>query len=192
MTRLLPLPLLLLAPAATFARSDAAAKAEDRGTAEVQADPSNPQYTWGPHGESRLYGLSYIEEDDTDGTRLQGISLLWSSWDETVDFNGGLGFWLAAQDGGSQTIFGGGIEVSWIPWVPRAPVRLGPRFRLGLEHRRRDPDEGYGGLFAAGAEAAFWIGRRLQVALMVDQEIPFRADDRTQVGVALRIARSRY
>ena len=160
-----------------------------------QQDPeeSSAQFAWGPHAESRVYGVSYIEEDEPDGTTLQGVSVLWSNWDETIRlFNGGFGLWLAAQEGDSQTVLGGGVEVSLTPWVPRAPLRFGPRFRFGLEHRSRDPDDGFGGLFAVGVEAALWIGRSVQIAVTVDRELLFPADDRTQVGVAFRLARSRY
>jgi hypothetical protein len=168
------------------------AAVEESANESRAPDRARPRSAWGPHAESRIYGLSYIKEDEPDGTRLQGISLLWSNWDETVDFNGGLGWWVAYQDGGGQTIYSGGFEATWSPWVPRAPLRFGPRFRLGLEHRRSDPDEGFGGLAAAGVELAFWIGDSLQIAVIADREWPFRAEDRTQFGVALRFARRRY
>ncbi len=168
------------------------AAVEGRADGSRAPDRARPRSAWGPHAESRIYGLSYVEEDEPDGTRLQGISLLWSSWDETVDFNGGLGWWVAWQDGGGQTIYSGGFEATWLPWVPQAPVRFGPRFRLGLEHRRSDPDEGFGGLAAGGVELAFWIGDSFQIAVIADREWPFRAAARTQLGLALRFARRRY
>ncbi len=198
---LLPIPALVVLACLPLAA--AGAPPETRPAVEVAAqavpaadsralDRARPRSAWGPHAESRIYGLSYVEEDEPDGTRLQGISLLWSSWDETVDFSGGLGWWVAWQDGGRQTIYSGGFEATWLPWVPQAPVRFGPRLRLGLEHRRSDPDDGFGGLAAAGVELAFWIGDSLQIAVIADREWPFRAEDRTQFGVALRFARRRY
>ena len=117
-----------------------AAEAEEAASENASEQVFLPLNPWGPHAESTVYALSYIEEDEPDGTRLQGISLLWSSWDETVDFSGGLGVWLSAQKGDSQTVIGAGAEVTLYPWVFQAPVRFGPRFRLGVEHRRRDPD----------------------------------------------------
>lgn len=154
---------------------------------------ARPRWKWGPHAVSRIYGLSYVEEDEPDGgPRLRGVSLLYSSWDETVSFSGGFGWFLSWQDGGGQTIWDGGLEMTWLPWVPKAPVRIGPRLRLGLQHRRSDPDEGFGGLAAAGVELAFWLGDGFQIALLAEHEWPFPADDRTRVGLALRFARRRY
>ncbi len=146
----------------------------------------------GPHAESRVYGIGYIEEDDTDGTELRGVHLLWSNWDESVDWNGGFGLWLSGQWADGQTVIGSGVEVTLLPWVPNSPWRIGPRFRLGAEYRRRDPDDGFGGLFAAGIEGAVWMGRGLQLALTVDREFHFTTDDRTEYGLSLRFARSRY
>ena len=169
-----------------------AAEAEEAASENASEQVFLPLNPWGPHAESTLYGFSYIEEDEPDGTRLQGISLLWSSWDETVDFSGGLGVWLSAQTGDSQTVIGAGAEVTLYPWVFQAPVRFGPRFRLGVEHRRRDPDDGFGGLFAIGVEGAIWIGGSFQIALTIDREMSFPAEDRTQFGLSFRLARPRY
>lgn len=186
--------LFAFASASTLAAPE---QADDESTAVPAADSralerARPRSEWGPHAESRIYGLAYVEEDEPDGTRLRGVSLLWSSWDETVDFNGGLGGYLSWQDGGQQTIWGGGFEATWLPWVPQAPVRFGPRLRLGLEHRRIAPDDGLGGLAAAGLELGFWIGDRFQIAVIADREWPFHAAARTQIGISLRYARRRY
>jgi hypothetical protein len=154
---------------------------------------ARPRWEWGPHAVSRIYGLAYIGEDEPDdGPRLHGVSLLWSSWDETVDLSGGLGWYLSWQEGGDQTIWSGGFEMTWLPRVPVAPVRFGPRLRLGLEHRDSAPDEGLGGVAAAGLELAFWMGDSFQLALLGDYEWPFHAGSRVQVGLALRFARPRY
>jgi len=172
--------------------------ADDEATAvpaagEKALERARPRSEWGPHAESRIYGLAYVEEEDEPGnTRLRGVSLLWSNWDETVDFNGGLGWYLSWQDGDRQTIWGGGFEMTWLPWVPEAPVRFGPRLRLGLEHRASLPDDGLSGMAAAGLELGFWIGDHLQLALIADREWPFQADARTQFGISLRYSRRRY
>lgn len=175
---------------------------ESAGGDEAAAEPAaasraleraRPRSEWGPHAVSRIYGLAYVEEDDEPGdTRLRGVRLLWSSWDETVDFSGGLGWYFSWQDGGRQTIWGGGFEMTWLPWVPVAPVRFGPRVRLGLQQRDVPPDDGLGGMAAAGLELGVWIGDHLQVALIADREWPFHAQARTQFGFSLRYARRRY
>ena len=203
------LSILVLIALAT-APSLAAGKPEDKPIAaaespvddEASAVPAaesraleraRPRSEWGPHAVSRIYGLAYVEEEDEPGeTRLRGVSLLWSGWDETVDFSGGLGWYLDWQNGGQQTIWGGGFEATWLPWVPEAPVRFGPRLRLGLEHRRSLPDEGLSGMAAAGLELGFWIGDHFQLALIADREWPLHTEARTQLGVSLRYARRRY
>jgi len=202
----LPIPLLLLLSwhplaAAGEPPEQAVSAVEEPANGGAEAVPAadtrvleraRPRSEWGPHAESRIYGLAYVEEEEPDGTRLQGVSLLWSNWDETVDFNGGLGWYLSWQEGGQQTIWGGGFEATWLPWVPQAPVRFGPRLRLGLEHRRSAPDDGLGGMAAVGLELGVWIGDRFQIVVIADREWPFHADARTQLGISLRYARRRY
>jgi hypothetical protein len=194
LTRVRPrMPALLLLACLPFG----AAGAVDEEDAVPAADSrvlemARPRYEWGPHAVSRIYGLSYVEEDEPDGSDLRGLGLLWSSWDETVTMSGGLGWWLAWQEGEGQTIWDGGFEMTWLPWVPHGPVRFGPRLRIGLQHRSEEPDAGLSGIAAAGLELAVWLGDRFQVAVMADQEWPFEAGDRTQVGFSLRYARRRY
>lgn len=198
------IPVLLALPAAPLPASVeppvpvVKRPADADGTAPPAEAPrvlqlARPRWEWGPHAVSRIYGLAYIEEDEPDhGPTLRGVSLLWSSWDETVDLSGGLGWYLSWQEGGDRTIWSGGFEMTWLPWVPAAPVRFGPRLRLGLEHRDSAPDEGTAGVAAAGLELAFWMSDSIQLALCGDYEWPFQADSRAQFGVGLRFARKRY
>lgn len=203
----LPIPVLLaLASAPLMAAGEpadavapeVAEPAVGEATADAAADSralelARPRWEWGPHAVSRIYGFDYVEEGDADdGPRLRGVRLLWSSWDETVRFSGGIGWYLSWQEGGDQTIWGGGFEMTWLPWVPVAPVRFGPRLRLGLQHRSRPPDEGLEGLAAFGLELGVWIGDGFQLALFVDREWPFHSEALTQVGISLRFARRRY
>jgi hypothetical protein len=182
-------PARLIAVSLLIAAASAAPALADEG-----ADAGAPRgpVPRGPHAESIIYGVSYTRQDDADSTRLRGVRLLLSSWDETVRvYNGGLGLYVSGERGGPQAVFGAGAEVSLFPRIPEAPVRFGPRFILGVEHRRRGPDRGFNGLFGVGLEAGVWIGRNLLLALTADRELAFPRADTTRYAVTLRLARPR-
>ena len=100
----------------------------------------------------------------------------------------GGGVWMSLEEGNGPRVTGTGIQYR-LTLLKTGPVRFAPRFRLGIEHRRRAPDSGTGGMLAAGAELAVWLGTRVQVALYGERASGFGSVTRNDVGVVLRLAR---
>jgi hypothetical protein len=162
----------------------------------VMADPEKPvdppdrpfseSYPFGPGEESRVFSLEALSGDDPGGVPLQGFRGAWGSQEEDEIF-GRVGLWGAYQHGDDQSVTSAGMEVG-APMLPLGPVRLGPRFRLGLESRSAPPDDGLAALAGIGLEIGFWFGRHVQLAVAWDRDFGFPSGTRDVTGIALRWA----
>ncbi|HYV20812.1 MAG TPA: ankyrin repeat domain-containing protein [Verrucomicrobiae bacterium] len=161
----------------------------------AMADPQDPAKRpdhsvapepFGPGDESRVFTVEGLSGDDPDGVSLQGLRGGYGLHAED-EYIGRVGFWGAYQRGEGQTVASGGAEVGF-PMLPWGPVRIGPRFRLGLEHRAAPPDDGLAALAGIGFEVGLWFGRHVQLAVAWDRDFGFPSGTRDVTGIALRWA----
>jgi hypothetical protein len=134
-----------------------------------------------------LYSLAYTREPDQSGEELRGFTIGAGPYDgEPNEFWGSLagGLWLSAQHVLSQEIYGAGFELA--PQIPIGPVSLGCRYKLGLEYRTSEPDEGFGGMASVGGEFGIWIGRRVQLVVAADREFGFPSGTSNRVQWMIR------
>jgi len=161
--------------------------AESRAS-DSEANDSAMSWSRGPDGEDLgTVAVAWIQEDDPNGERLHGIRLEAGSWDETADeFKLAGGFWLSGQHGGSQRVFDGGLNIGWV-FCRIGPVRVVlPQVKAGLEHRRRPPHDGFGGVLGVGIDAGIWIARRAELAVVLAREFEFPAGTRNQIAFVFR------
>ena len=144
---------------------------------------------WGPAETVSFWSAAVTRSIDGDGARLRGICVAREIFDEAeADMGGGL--WASTETGGRQTVVRAGFSYR-ATLVKAGPVRLAPRFALGVEGRGRSPDKGVGGVVVSGLDLGVWLGETVQLGLFVDRDFGFRSPTRNEVGLVLRIGRIR-
>ncbi len=131
-----------------------------------------------------LFAIGAAGENDGYGERLQGARLF-AGWRIAGCIDGAAGPWLTYLEGGGQRVIAAGVEER-VDLFAEGPVRIVPRVRIGVEHRRRPPDDGIAGVVAVGVDVATRFRKHVQVGLYFDREIGFPTRDRNQVGIEIR------
>jgi len=165
----------------TIAWTEAAAQGptEERKTRRI----------WGPAETVSFWSGTVTRSIDGDGSRLRGFCVAREIFDEAeADMGGGL--WASTETGGGQTVVRAGFNYR-ATLLKAGPVRVAPRFALGIEGRRHSPDAGLDGLVAGGLDLGVWLSETVQLGLFADRDFGFRSPTRNEVGVVLRIGRIR-
>src|SRR6266571_3328225 len=153
----------------TIAWTEAAAQGptEERKTRRI----------WGPAETVSFWSGAVTRSIDGDGSRLRGFCVAREIFDEAE-----------ADMGGGQTVVRAGFNYR-ATLLKAGPVRVAPRFALGIEGRRHSPDAGVDGLVAGGLDLGVWLSETVQLGLFADRDFGFRSPTRNEVGVVLRIGR---
>jgi hypothetical protein len=141
-------------------------------------------WPFGWSGDERfLLGIEGLEEENGD---LQGLRLVYGTWDEAeCDFNGRGYLYATVLEDGPLRVYRTGLDGGLIIFGI-GPFRVVPHFALGLEYRDEDPHEGFGGTLAIGVEGAIWLGKSAQMAVAFDRKWGFPSTTRNELSVGLR------
>ena len=185
-------PLLFLCVVLTQGGDQLCAEPADDPDGQETNEEEQTQPWWrGTFGkEISLVSIDRTIETDPSDEDLRGVRLAFRSWQDYYDDMlgmGGGGFYLGKKEGREQDVIDLGVELSLMN-IAAGPVRFGPRFRLGLEHRDSEPHRGTGGVGAVGFQIAVWLGRRIQIAVLWDREFGFESGTRNQLAFSFRFA----
>jgi hypothetical protein len=173
------------------ARADEGAGPEERPAdapaEEESAEPAPYRFWLGPRDSLQgLISITRTRERDPGGEVMRGLKLGLGPWAEIPGVGGLRAFgWLSARRGDEQRVIGAGVTAGYFMTYV-GPFRIYPHAKIGLEHRRRAPHDGFGGLAGVGVEVAFWAGEHWQIAVTADRNFGFPSGTRNQVGIALR------
>ncbi|SRR6266571_562463 len=147
-----------------------------------------------PEGQG-FVSIAYTEQEGLVGHSNQdGVRLGWGGWGEdpyrfgvSRPFPGALGvyFWLGETGKGERELWTAGLGGD-LSFLALGPVRVFPRFGLGLAYRTEAPNAGLGGVAGLGLGSGVWLGRHCQLVFSVDRDFYFPARDSTRYGVEVR------
>src|SRR3989442_6713184 len=131
---------------------------------------------WGPAETVSFWSGGFTRSIDGDGSRLLGVCLAREIFDEAeADMGGGL--WASIEGGIGQTVIRTGLDYR-LTLLKAGPVRVAPRFVLGIEDRPREPDAGLDGLVSGGIDLGIWLDETVQLGFFADREFGFRSPTR--------------
>lgn len=191
-SRALPLILVCLCGVPGASWSAGTGDRPGAGAGSEAETPWEEPYVWWLGPRDSLQGLISIgrtRERDPGGEVMRGLRLSLGPWAEIPELGAFRAFaWLSARRGEEQRVVAAGVTAGmFMTYI--GPFRVYPHLKIGIEHRRRSPDEGLAGLGGVGLEAALWIGRHWQIAASADRNFGFPSGTRNQVGIELRWGR---